>query len=140
MNILKPYSSSLLALCGLLIAAMGLYFIFLRPSLLPEDLLYMKTTSPVIHDFVPGLSSWLQKVFWVMGGYIFTSGLLTVFIARTSFRKRAAGSFSIATISGVSSIGFMTIVNFIIESDFKIMLLGFAFIWIVALILFRVHN
>ena len=65
---LKPYSASMLALAGLLLIAMGIYFVLLRPTLLPEDLRYMKTTLPVIHDSAPGLSAWLQKLFWVMGG------------------------------------------------------------------------
>ena len=140
MNKLKPYSASLLALSGVLITGMGLYFIFIRPPLLPEDLHYMKTTSSIVQDSIPGLSIWLQKVFLVMGGYIFTSGLVILFIARTSFRKREGGSFSIATISGISSIGLMTVVNFIIESDFKITLLVFALVWVASIVLYLFHK
>ena len=121
---LKPYSASVLAFAGLLLIAMGIYFVLLRPALLPEDLRYMKTTLSVIDDSAPGLSAWLQKVFWVMGGYIFTTGLLTIFIALTSFRKRS-GVLSIVVIAGISSIGLMTIVNFMIGSDFKWILLMF---------------
>ena len=83
---LKPYSASCLTLGGLLLTGMGLYFIFLRPPLLPEDLQYMNTTLSVIQNNTPDLSAWLQKVFWVMGGYIFTTGLLTMYVAQTSFR------------------------------------------------------
>ena len=137
---LKPYSSSLLALGGFLLVAMGAYFVFLRPVLLPEDLRYMKTTLLVIHDSSPGLSAWLQKVFWVMGGYIFTSGLLTIFISLTSFRKRTSGALGIAAITGISSIGLMTVVNFIIGSDFKWLLLSFTSLWAFALILHRLHK
>lgn len=137
---LKPYSASLLALGGLLLMMMGLYFVFLRPSLLPEDLRYMKTTISAIDSSIPGLSVWLQKVFWVIGGYVFATGLLTLFISRTSFRKRGSGSFSIVAISGISSIGFMTIVNFLIDSDFKIILLAIAFSWIAALILYGLYK
>lgn len=130
----------MLVIAGLLLVAMGIYFVFLRPSLLPEDLRYMKTTLPVINNSASGLSDWLQKVFWVMGGYIFTSGLLIIFIALTSFRTRSHGAFIIALISGISSIGFMTIVNFIIDSDFKIALLIFTIPWILALILYQLHK
>lgn len=137
---LKPYSASILALGGILIAAMGIYFIFLRPALLPEDLRYMKTSLSVIHDAAPGLSAWLQKVFWVMGGYIFTTGLLIVFISFTSFRKRLPGAFSIVALAGISSIGSMTVINFLIGSDFKWVLLTFTLPWIVALILYRLHK
>ena len=137
---LKPHSSSILALGGLLLVAMGIYFVLLRPALLPEDLHYMKTTLLVIHDSSPGLSAWLQKVFWVMGGYIFTTGLLTVFIAFTSFRKRMGGAFSIVALAGISSIGSMTVVNFIIGSDFRWLLLIFILPWAFALILYWLHK
>ncbi len=137
---LKPYSASLLALTGLLLIAMGIYFVLLRPALLPEDLRYMKTTLLVIYDSAPELSAWLQKVFWVMGGYIFTTGLLTVFISLTSFRKRMPGTFSIVALAGISSIGSMTVVNFMIGSDFKWILLTFTLPWVIALILYRFHK
>lgn len=70
---------------------MGLYFIFLRPSILPEGLRYIGSTLENVNQNVPGLSQWLHKVFWVMGGYIFTTGSLIVFISITSFRKRLPG-------------------------------------------------
>ena len=60
---LKPYSASMLALGGILIAAMGIYFIFVRPPLLPEDLRYMKAILLVMHDSASDLSVWLQIFF-----------------------------------------------------------------------------
>ena len=120
--------------------AMGAYFIFLRPPLLPEDSRYMQSTLAGIENNVPGLSVWLQKVFWVMGSYIFTTGLLTVFISLTSFRARSRGAFGIVAITGISSIGSMTIVNFMIGSDFKWILLTFTLPWVIALILYRLHK
>ncbi len=97
----------------------GLYFIFLRPPLLPEDARYMDASLTGIQVAAPSLFRWLQKVFWVMGGYIFTNGLLTIYIAFSSFRARAQGAFSVIAFAGLSSIGWMTVVNFIIGSDFK---------------------
>lgn len=137
---LKPYSASMLALGGLLLVATGIYFVLLRPSLLPEDLLYISSTLQNAKENIPGLLNWLQKVYWVMGGYIFTTGLLIIFIALTSFRKRLNGAVSIVAITGISSIGSMTVVNFMIGSDFKWVLLIFTFPWIIALILYRLHK
>ena len=105
---LKPYSSSMLALGGLLLVAMGIYFVLLRPPLLLEDLLYIGSTLQNAKENIPGLLNWLQKVFWVIGGYIFTTGLLIIFIAITSFRKRLRGAFSVVALAGISSIGLMT--------------------------------
>jgi len=136
----KTYSSIILSSAGLLLAGMGLYFIFLRPRLLPEDLRYIGSVSQNVKDNIPGLANWLQKVFWVMGGYIFTTGLLTVFISFTSFRKHLPGAFGVIALSGISSIGLMTVVNFIIGSDFKWLLLSFTSLWAFALILHRLHK
>jgi|JI10StandDraft_1071094.scaffolds.fasta_scaffold41762_5 hypothetical protein len=72
---IKPYSASILAIGGFLLSAIGVYFIFVRPPLLPEDLQYVGATLSIINATTPNLLPWLQKVFWVMGGYIFTTGL-----------------------------------------------------------------
>ena len=137
---LKPYSASMLAFGGFLLVGMGVYFAFLRPPLLPEDARYMGTTSAFIEANIPQLSGWLQKVFWVMGGYIFTTGALTVFVSRTSFLARTRGTFGIAALAGIGSIGAMTVVNFMIGSDFKWVLLVFALPWAVALVLYRLRK
>jgi hypothetical protein len=137
---LKPYSVSILALGGFLLVAMGVYFVFLRPPLLPEDYKYIRTTSSAVKENFPLLTAWLQKVFWVMGSYIFTTGLLTIFIALTSFRTRTKGAFSINLISGITSIGFMTAVNFMIDSDFKWVLLAFTILWLLSLILYSFNK
>ncbi len=97
---LKPYSAIALATGGVILAGMGLYFIFIRPSLLPEDLSYMGTTLQNIKDNIPGLTNWLQKVFWVLGAYIFTTGLLIIFISLKSFRKRVSGHLALLPLPG----------------------------------------
>ena len=137
---LKPYSASSLTLGGFLLAGIGMYFIFLRPPLLPEDLQYMNTTLSVVQNNIFNLSTWLQKVFWVMGSYIFTTGLLTMYVAQTSFRTRARGAYIIVALAGITSMGSMTIVNFILQSDFRFVLLAFTLPWIVSLILFQLHK
>ena len=140
MEKLKPYSASILAFGGLLLVAMGIYFVFLRPALLPEDFKYIGTTSTIVKENFPQLTVWLHKVFWVIGSYIFTTGLLTIYIALTSYRTRTHGAFSIILISGITSIGFMTIVNFNLNSDFKWMLLAFTFPWFIALALYKLQK
>ena len=75
----------------------------------------MNTTLSVVQNNIFNLSTWLQKVFWVMGSYIFTTGLLTMYVAQTSFRTRTRGAFIIVALAGISSIGSMTIVNFILN-------------------------
>lgn len=135
-----PISALLLSCGGIILMGLGGYFIFLRPPLLPEDPRYMGTTLDVIHATIPGLTTWLQRVFWVMGGYIFSSGALTLFVALTSFRNRTRGALGIAFLTGLASIGWMVVVNFIIGSDFKWLLLAFALPWIVGIIFFLLEG
>ena len=136
---IKPYSAILLALAGFMTIGMGLYFMFIRPPLLPEDLRYMGATLKEVKHKIPGLLNWLPKVFLVMGGYIITTGILTVFMSYTSFRTRLPGAFIITFLAGITSIGLITSVNFIIGSDFKLPLLFFALLWTFALILYRIN-
>lgn len=134
---LKPYSSSLLALHGFILVAMGVYFIFLRPYLLPEDTEYIGTSLASIENVIPGLSGWLQKVFWVLGSYILSTGLLFIYIARTTFRRKTDESFWIVAVAGITSIGFMVVVNFIIHSDFRWVLFAFSLPWAASLALYK---
>ena len=134
---LQPYSSRVLALCGLILIGMGLYFVLLRSALLPEDTRNsLGTPLEEIRIAVPGLLDWLEKVFWVLGGYILTTGLLTLYVADTSFRTRAKGVSGIVAFAGLTSVGWMSVVNFVINADFKWLLLAFAVLWGFALMLF----
>jgi len=125
----RPYSWKVLALCGPILIGVGLYFVLLRPALLPEDVRYIGASVPEFHASVPGLLDWLEKVFRVMGGYILTVGLLTFYLALTSFRSRAKGVAGTVTLARLTSIGWMAAVNFVIASDYKWLLSALAASW-----------
>ena len=133
---LRPYSATVLALGGTILVVLGLYFVFLRPPLLPEDPRFMGTTLVELQANVPGLQIWLRRVFWVMGGYMFTTGLLTFYLAVTAFRARARGVALVVALAGLASIGLMAVVNFIIASDFKWLILSFTLPWATAIVLY----
>ena len=135
-----PRSAVALALGGAILMALGLYFAFLRPPLLPEDPRFMGSSLAQVQEALPGLLIWLRRVFWVMGGYIFATGLLTVYVALTAFRSRARGAASVVAVSGLASIGLMVVVNFVIASDFRWLILSFALPWAVALVLHRIER
>ena len=67
---MKPYSSAVLAFCGVALIGVGSYFIFLRPALLPEDVRFIGAPLPQLQATAPNLLQWLNRIFWVMGGYI----------------------------------------------------------------------
>lgn len=57
-------------------------------------------------------------------------------LAATSFRTHHWGVGIGALIGGAASIGWMAVVNFVINSDFKWALLGMALLWACSLALF----
>ena len=136
----KPYYSLFLTLQGFFFLGLGIYFIFLRPPILQEDARYINLSLSKIQNKIPGLASWLQKVFWVMGGYMLSVGILTVYMAQTSFRNRSHGAFLITLVTGIASIASMTVINFMLGSDFKWILLVFNVPWVIALFLYSIHN
>ena len=131
---LSPFSIFLVSQ-GVILMGLGLYFVFIRPVLLPEDPRFMGTTLVELQATVPGLLIWLRRVFWVMGGFMFTTGLLTAYIAVTAFHQQVRGARFVVALASLTSIGWMAVVNFMINSDFKWLLLAFNLPWIVALTL-----
>ena len=131
-----PLSSIVLVVAGMTLIFTGLYFILLRPPLLPEDIRYMGLLPPEIDLIGPRLAGWLTQVFRVMGGYVFATGVLTIAIAATSFRERRLAAAVGTLIAGAASIGLMAAVNFMIDSNFKGVLLSMALVWAFSLCLF----
>lgn len=134
-----PFSSILLGLSGNILIAVGCYFLFLRPALLPEDVRYMNLSSAELQSLGPRLASWLTHVFRVMGGYVMATGVLALTLALTAFRQRSAWALAGAIVAGLASIGWMSAVNFMINSDFKWVLFGFALIWAASIAAFAVE-
>lgn len=132
----RPVSAILLGICGVILIGIGLYFMFVRPTFLPEDARYTGASIAEIQTVAPNMSRWLGRVFLVLGGYILATGILTIYLATSPFRKRARRAGIAAALAGAASIGLMAVVNVVIDSDFKWPLIGMAALWAVALILF----
>jgi hypothetical protein len=124
--------STILALCAIVLIGLGLYFILLRPPLLPEDVRYIGATLEQVQAVAPGFAGWSAKVFSVLGGYIMATGLLTLYIALTSFRQGPGRVAVVVGLAGSSSIVWMAAVNVLIDSDYKWPLLGVAALWLAA--------
>ena len=128
------FASASLDLGGFILIGLGLYFIFLRPPLLPEDLRYIGAALAQVQNTLPDLQIWLSRVFGVLEGYMNATGLLTIYISATSFRTEKLGAITVVCVSGLASIGWMVITNFVIGSDFRWLLLAFSLPWIAALL------
>jgi hypothetical protein len=132
----RHVSTWMLIACGVWLVALGLYFIILRPPLLPEDARFMGTTPAQIQTAVPGLERWLQRVFTVMGGFMAGAGVLTVFVATVAMPRRLKGTSWAIALSGALAVVLMSVTNFALDSDFRWVLLVPAFTWLAGLVLY----
>ncbi len=114
-------------------ALLGLYFILLRPALLPEDPRFMGTSLEALRIAAPGLERWLGHVFNVMGGFMVAAGVLTALVAWRFLAARAPGTLLAMSIAGGFSVALMSATNFMLGSDFRWLLLAPALLWAVGL-------
>lgn len=142
MEIQKPGPSISLfvfIVCGIWLIGLGLYFIFLRPPLLPEDLRYIGTSVGQIQSAMPGLELWLHHVFTVMGGFMTGAGVLTISVAINAPAAREKWDWLVLPLAGLFTVGLMSLTNFQLNSDFKWLLLMPSLLWVIGLVLRHRH-
>jgi hypothetical protein len=122
------------AACGIWLIGLGLYFMFLRPSLLPEDLRYIGTSAGEIQSAMPGLQRWMHRVFTVMGGFMTGAGVLTIMAAMNASALREKWTWIALALAGLFTVGTMSLTNFQLNSDFKWLLLIPSLLWIIGLV------
>ena len=123
-------SSKVFVACGLWLIALGTYFIFLRPALLPEDPHFIGSSVEIIRNALPGLERWLNLVFNVMGGFMVATGVMTVWVARSLLVTRSFTTSLFLVLAGAFSVALMSATNFILNSDFRWLLLIPVVLWI----------
>ena len=126
--------------CGVWLIGLGLYFVFVRPALLPEDLRFVGASLRELRSAAPELESWLRHVLSVMGGFMIGAGILTIYVVRGLPPGRQSRGLLTLTLVGVSTVGLMTVTNFRLDSDFKWLLLMPALLWASGLLLYRRHG
>lgn len=134
-NTNRHLSSWLIATCGVWLIGLGLYFIAVRPPLLPEDTRFMGATALQIQAAVPGLDGWLKRVFAVMGGFMAGAGVLTVFVAVVVMPLRMKGTSWAVALTGLLTVALMSGMNFALRSDFRWLLLVPAMTWLAGVVL-----
>ncbi len=132
---IRHVSTWMLIACGIWLVSLGLYFILLRPPLLPEDTRFMGSSLAQVRAAVPGLEGWLQRVFVVMGGFMAGAGVLTVLVACVAMPSRLKGTSWAIAMSGVLTVALMSAINFDLHSDFRWLLLVPALVWIAGFVL-----
>jgi hypothetical protein len=139
-NSRPPAFQVIFIVCGVWLIGLGLYFMFLRPALLPEDLRYMGTNTLEIQSAVPGLTHWLHRVFTVMGGFMMGAGVLIVTAMMNASHLRKKLAMPCLALAGVLTVGTMSLVNFQLDSDFKWPLLIPSLLWLAGLVSFQRHS
>ena len=143
MEIRKPrpsISMFIFIACGIWLIGLGLYFMFVRPALLPEDLRYMGTSPGEIQSALPGLEGWAHRVFTVMGGFMTGAGVLTILAAMKASAVREKWTWIVLALAGLFTVGTMSLTNFQLNSDFKWLLLIPSLLWITGLLFFRMKR
>ena len=134
MTVSRGLSGKVFLVCGLWLVALGLYFLFLRPVLLPEDTRYIGSSIEALRVAAPGLERWLGQVFNVMGGFMVATGAMTVLVACRFLSRREHGTFAGLSVAGAASVGLMSATNFLLHSDFQWPLLLPALLWLAGLL------
>jgi len=135
-----PAFELIFIVCGIWLIGLGLYFAVLRPALLPEDLRYIGASAQDIQSATPGIVRWLHRVFTVMGGFIVGTGVLSIAVAMNASRMRKNVTLTVLALTGVSTVGLMSLTNFQLNSDFKWLLLIPPLLWLAGLISHQRHS
>jgi hypothetical protein len=133
-------SGGIFLACGLWLVALGLYFAFFRPALLPEDPRYIGVSLEELRSAAPGLEGWLNHVFNVMGGFMVATGALTTLVACRLVGSRERGTFAALWVAGAAGVAMMSATNFLLYSDFRWWLLLPALLWLAGLICYLRGN
>ncbi len=126
--------------CGIWLIGLGLYFMLLRPPLLPEDLRYMGTNAGEIQSGLPGLERWTHRVFTVMGGFMTGAGVLTILVVMNASVAREKWTWIVVALAGLFTVGTMSLTNFQLNSDFKWLLLLPSLLWVIGLMFSRMKR
>ena len=126
-------SEKIFVACGVWLIALGVYFLFLRPALLPEDPRYIGSSLDAIQLALPGLERWLRHVFNVMGGFMVATGVLTTFAACHLPARRELTTFTTLLLAGAISVGLMSATNFFLNSNFRWLLVLPVLLWLAGL-------
>lgn len=120
--------------CGLWLVVLGLHFVLARPALLPEDVHFLGQPLARIRAAIPELERWLRLVFIVQGGFAAGAGVLTRYLAAVVLPHRLRGASWVIAIAGLSTVVLMSAVNFLLQSDFRWLLLIPAVLWVAGLV------
>ena len=132
-SVLHRFSIWIFIAYGIWLIGLGAYFMFARPPLLPEDLRNLGSSAIQVEVLLPRLASWLRNVFTAMGGFIAGCGALTIFVSVRAVPQCLQGTGTALGFAGLLTVATMSWTNFVLDSDFKWLLLAPAVAWLLGL-------
>jgi hypothetical protein len=135
---LHRFSKWAFVACGIWLMVLGGYFVFARPPLLPEDLRYLGSSAIQVEALLPHFASWVHNVFIVMGGFIAGCGVLLLFVSVSAVPQYQPGTSAVLGCAGLLTVATMSWTNFVLNSDFKWLLLTPAIAWLLGLVSYLV--
>ena len=133
-SVLRRFSKYAFVACGIWLMVLGGYFMFARPSLLPEDLRYLGSSAIQVEVLLPHITAWLQNVFTVMGGVVAGCGVLIIFVSLSAVPQYLPETGAVLSFAGLLTVATMSWTNFVLDSDFKWLLLTPAIVWLLGLV------
>lgn len=124
----------LFGVLGVVLAGIGVFFLGMRPALLPEDLRFLGRSDAEVDQQLPQLRTWLRLVFMVLGGHALAFGILTVYVAATGVREGRGSAVLAVAVAGAASIGVMVAVNLVLRSAFRWALAAVSLLWVAAIV------
>ena len=110
-----PLVGALVLVLGVLTLETGIYFLWLRPPLLSEDILFIGVAPDVLP---PPLLDWLGIVFRTWGGFIAGFGALLMGIGTFMLTGRARWLYWATALGILAAFGRFFISNIVLRSDF----------------------
>lgn len=123
----------LLLASAIWLVSLGAYFALFRQPLLPEDVRFIGLSAANTALNAPEFGRWLRLVFIVLGGFIAASGFLTTYVALSLEQGASLAREALLAAAGSTGVGLMAVVNFVIGSDFRWLLIGPPLLWAAAL-------
>lgn len=123
----------LLRASAIWLVGLGAYFALFRPPLLPEDVRFIGLSAANTALNSLELGQWLRLILIVLGGFIAASGFLTAYVALSLEQGASLAREALLAAAGSTGVGLMAVVNFVIGSDFRWLLMGPPLLWAAAL-------
>ena len=135
-SVLQWFSKWIFVACGIWLIGLGGYFMLARPPLLPEDLRYLGSSAIQVEALLPHLAPWLRNVFTVMGGFIAGCGVLIIFVSVRAVPQCLQSTGIALGSTGLLTVATMSWTNFVLDSDFKWLLLAPAVVWLLGFVIY----